>query len=155
MGSWKDKFDSRLSSFRKKYYFNLFVRGAAVSLSLILGYFLFAVVSEYFLWLGSTARFFLIALFFGLIAFCLWRYLLKPLQWWVLNKGLSPEDAARIIGGKLETVDDRLLNVIQLSQLQSSALTEASLQQKFSNLQHISFESVVDIKENKKYLPFF
>jgi len=155
MGSWTDKIDSRLSSFRKKYYFNLFVRGAAVSLSLILGYFLFAVISEYFLWLGSPARFFLIALFFGLVVFCLWKYLLKPLQWWLLKKGLTPEEAARIIGGKLETVDDRLLNVIQLSQLQSSALTEASLQQKFSNLQHISFESVVDIKENKKYLPYF
>jgi hypothetical protein len=154
MGSWKEKIDERLASFRKKFYFNLFVRGVAVSLSLLLGYFLFAVVSEYFLWLSSWARFFIIAVFVGLIVFCVSKYFLKPLQFWFLKRGLSNEESAKIIGGKLHTVDDRLLNIIQLSSLQTTALTEASLQQKFNTLQHVSFESVVDIKENKKYLPY-
>ena len=154
MSSWGEKIDTRLSSFKKKYYFNLFVKGAVVSLSLILAYFLIAIVSEYFLWLNSWMRFLLIALFIGLIVFCVVKYLWKPLQWWFLNRGLSSQEAAKIIGSKLETVDDKLLNIIQLSQLQSSALAEAGLQQKFSNLQNISFDSVVDVKENKKYLPY-
>jgi hypothetical protein len=130
------------------------VRGVAVSLSIILAYFLFAVLSEYFLWLDSWARLLILTVFFGLIAFCVWKYFLKPIQWWILKRGLSPEESAKIIGDKLEQVDDRLLNIIQLSQLQSSALTEASLQQKFGKLENVSFESVIDIKENKKYLPY-
>ncbi len=133
----------------------MFIRGVVISVSAILAYFLFAVVSEYFLWLDSWARFFIIAAFIGLVIFCVSKYLLAPLQWWLLKRGLSPEEAARIIGRRLNQVDDRLLNIIQLSHAQSSALTEASLQQKFNKLQSISFESVIDIKENKKYLPYF
>ncbi len=155
MSPWSDKINLRLSPFKRRYYFNLFIRGTAVSVSLLLGYFLFAVISEYFLWLNSLARLSIVALFIALLAFCLWKYLMKPLQWWLWNRGLSPEEAAKIIGGKLKTVDDRLLNIIQLSQLKTSELTEASLHQKFNHLQHISFESVVDIQENKKYLPYF
>lgn len=154
MGSWSDVINNRLAAFRQKYYFNLFVRGAVISLSLLLGYFLFAVLSEYFLWLDSWARLLLVSAFVGLAGFCVWKFLLKPLQWWTLRKGLTAEEAARIIGGKLNTVDDRLLNIIQLSQQQQNALTEASLQQKFGNLQNVAFEQVVDIRENRKFLPY-
>jgi hypothetical protein len=154
MGSWSDVINSRLKTFRQKYYVNLFVRGLVLTLSLLLGYFLFAVLSEYFLWLDSWARLLLVSAFVGLAGFCIWKFLLKPLQWFALKKGLSAEDAARIIGGKLRTVDDRLLNIIQLSQQQGNALTEASLQQKFGSLQNVSFEQVVDLRENRKYLPY-
>jgi hypothetical protein len=154
MGSWSDVINSRLKSFRQKYYFNLFVRGVVISLSLLLGYFLFAVLSEYFLWLDSWARLLLVGAFVGLAGFCIWKFLLKPLQWFTMKKGLTAEEAARIIGGKLHTVDDRLLNIIQLSQQQGNPLTEASLQQKFGSLQNVSFEQVVDLRENRKYLPY-
>ena len=154
MGSWSDVINKRLTAFKQKYYFNLFVRGMVISLSLLLGYFLFAVLSEYFLWLDSWARLLLVSAFVGLTGFCVWKFLLKPLQWFAMKKGLSAEEAARIIGGKLHSVDDRLLNIIQLSQQQQNALTEASLQQKFSNLQNVVFEQVVDIRENRKFLPY-
>ena len=154
MGSWSDVINSRLKSFQQKYYFNLFVRGVVISLSLLLGYFLFAVLSEYFLWLDSWARLLLVSAFVGLAGFCIWKFLLKPLQWFAFKKGLTAEEAARIIGKKLHTVDDRLLNIIQLSQQQQNALTEASLQQKFDNLQNVAFEQVVDIRENQKFLPY-
>ena len=154
MGSWSDIINSRLKAFRQKYYFNLFVRGLVISLSLLLAYFLFAVLSEYFLWLDSWARLLLVSAFAGLAAFCIWKFLLKPLQWFTLKKGLSAEEAARIIGGKLHAVDDRLLNIIQLSQQQGNPLTEASLQQKFGSLENVSFEQVVDLRENRKYLPY-
>jgi hypothetical protein len=155
MGMWSDKIESKLSSFKRKYYLNLFVKGLVVSLSLILVYFLLAVLFEYFLWLNSWARFLILFFFLCLTVYCVSRYLLKPLQFWILRKGLSSEDAAKIIGGKITAVDDRLLNIIQLSRLEASALTEASLAQKFGGIQNIRFESVVDIKENRKYLPYF
>ena len=155
MGTWGDRVELKLTSFRRRYYLNLFVKGLVISLSLIVAYFLLAVISEYFLWLNSAARFFILISFLSLTFFCVSKYLLKPLQFWILRRGLSAEDAAKIIGSKIEAVDDRLLNIIQLSKLQVTALTEASLAQKFGGIQNVKFESIVSIQENKKYLPYF
>jgi hypothetical protein len=154
MGSWSDLINDRLQAFRQKYYVNLFVRGLLLTLSLLLAYYLVAVLSEYFLWLDSWARLLLVSAFAGLLAFCMWKFLLKPLLWFTARRGLTAEEAARIIGKNLHAVDDRLLNIIQLAQQPGNALTEASLQQKFGSLRHVSFEQVVDLRENKKYLPY-
>src|SRR5260370_1275044 len=53
-----------LSSFKKKYYLNLFIRGSIFLLSLVLAYFLLASVVEYNLWLSQGTRFFVFASFF-------------------------------------------------------------------------------------------
>jgi len=148
--------NSNLSSFKKKYYLNLFIRGSIFLLSLVLAYFLLASIVEYNLWLSQGARFFVFASFFIVVAVGLWLFLRDPISWWVYKKGLREEDSAKIIGAHFPSVSDRLLNVIQLSLAErSSALLEASLAQKSKSFESVSFESAVDLSENRKYLKYF
>ena len=151
-----DTLNSNLSSFRRKYYLNLFIRGSIFLISLILAYFLLASVVEYNLWLSQGARLFVFASFFIMVAVGLWLFLKEPLTWWIYKKGLKEEDSAKIIGSHFPTVSDRLLNVIQLSlDRNPSPLLEASLAQKSKSFERISFESAVDLSENKRYLKYF
>ena len=145
----------KLISFKRKYYLNLFIRGGLLTLSLILFYFLIASLIEYKLWLGTWARFTIFFLFFGLVGYCIYHFLKKPIAWWLYQKGLGQDDSARLIGSYFPSVGDRLLNLLQLSSTQSgSALLEAGVKQKSKLFDNISFEQAIDLKENRQYLKY-
>ncbi len=145
----------KLSAFRRKYYLNLSIKGGLLTLSLILFYFLIASLIEYNLWLGTWARFTIFFLFFGLVAYCIFRFLKKPIAWWLYQKGLDQNDSARLIGSYFPSVQDRLLNLLQLSSDQSgSALLEAGVHQKSKLFDKISFDQAIDLKENRQYLKY-
>ncbi len=110
---------------------------------------------EYNLWLARPARFCILISFFALVAFCIFRFLWKPLSWWIYKKGLGEEESARIIGNYFPSVADRLLNIIQLASAQKkNSLLSASIIQKSDQLQKIPFEKAIDIKTNRKYLRY-
>ncbi len=145
----------KLTAFRRKYYLNLSIKGGLLTLSLILFYFLIASLIEYNLWLGTWARFTIFFLFFGLVAYCIFRFLKKPIAWWLYQKGLDQNDSARLIGSYFPSVGDRLLNLLQLSSDQSgSALVEAGVNQKSKLFDKISFDQAIDLKENGQYLKY-
>ena len=144
----------KVAAFKRKYYANLFLKGSLLTLTFVLGYFLIAALLEYNLWLGREARFLILASFFGLVAFCLFQFLKEPLAWWIYKKGLGEEDSAKLIGSYFPTVGDRLLNVLQLSEKNAGALTEAGIFQKANTFKDISFESAIDFKTNTKYLKY-
>lgn len=145
----------KLASFKRKYYLNLLIKGGLLTLSLILFYFLIASVIEYNFWLGTTARFSIFFLFFGLVIYCVYRFLKEPIAWWLYRKGLGQDESARMIGSYFPTVGDRLLNLIQLSTSQSgSLLLEAGVKQKLKLFDTISFEQAINLKENKLYLKY-
>jgi hypothetical protein len=145
----------KLTAFRRKYYLNLSIKGVLLTLSLILFYFLVASLIEYNLWLGTWARFTIFFLFFGLVAYCIFRFLKKPIAWWLYQKGLDQNDSARLIGSYFPSVGDRLLNLLQLSSDQSgSALVEAGVNQKSKLFDKISFDQAIDFKENGQYLKY-
>ncbi|MDZ4716708.1 MAG: DUF4175 family protein [Cytophagales bacterium] len=156
MGSRVNTVSDKISSFRRKYYLNLFLRGSILSLTLLLAYFLLASLIEYNLWLGKGARFTLFLLFFGTVAFCLLRYLRDPLTWWLSGRGIDKEQSARIIGRHFPAIQDRLVNFLQLAAVGKSGgdLVEASLDQKASLFENFSFESIVDFRENSVYLKY-
>lgn len=156
MGNQVKVVDEKITSFRKKYYLNLFLRGAILSLSLLLGYFLLATLIEYNLWLGKGIRLTLFILFFAAVGYCLFRFLREPLTWWLSGKGIGKEQSAKIIGRHFPTIQDRLLNFLQLSSITSSrsVLLEASIEQKASAFENFSFESIIDLGENKRYLKY-
>src|SRR6478609_2889921 len=131
MGSQVKVVDEKIASFRKKYYLNLFLRGAILSLSLLLGYFLLASLIEYNLWLGKGIRLSLFILFFCIAGYCIFHFLRQPLLWWLSGSGIGKEQSAKIIGQHFPTIEDRLLNFLQLSLVNEhrSALLEASLEQ--------------------------
>ncbi len=156
MGNRTKEVDEKIASFRKKYYLNLFLRGTILSLTLLLAYFLMATLIEYNLWLGKGVRLSLFILFFGTVGYCLFRFLLAPIKWWLSGSGIGKEQSAKMIGQHFPTIQDRLLNFLQLSALTNNrgALLEASIEQKASVFQGFSFESIIDLGENRRYLKY-
>ena len=145
----------KIAFFKHRYYLNLFIRGAILVPAIVLGYFLIASVLEYNLWMNRQTRLLILVLFFILVAFCLFRFLLKPITWWINKKGLGEEESARIIGNYFPAVADRLINIIQLTtSSKKSSLLKASIDQKAEQLQAVPFEKAIDLKENKKYLRY-
>jgi hypothetical protein len=145
----------KIAFFKQKYYLNLFIRGAILIPAIVLGYFLFASLLEYNLWLDRPTRLVILVLFFILIAFCLYRFLWKPLSWWINGKGLGEEESARIIGNYFPAVADRLLNIIQLTASpKKNSLLKASITQKAKQLQVVPFEKAINLNENKKFLRY-
>lgn len=146
---------SKIRSFRRKYYLNIFFRGTILTLSILIGYFVLASLLEHNLWLSQWVRLVIFISFFGITALCVFKFLNQPLQWWVAHRGLNEEEAARIIGVRLPSVRDRLLNLIQLSSSDTeSALRYASVRQKSLEFEPLTFDTVVDYSENRKYLKY-
>lgn len=145
-----------IASFRRKYYLNLFLRGSILTLTLLLAYFLLASLLEYNLWLGKDIRLALFVLFFLMAAYCIYRFLRGPLLWYLSGKGIGTEESARMIGNRLPVIEDRLVNFLQLSEIREhrTALVQASLEQKAILFDGFSFDKLVDLKENQRYLRY-
>ncbi len=155
MGAGVERIHEKIGSFKKKYYLNIFVRGALLTLSILISYFLVATMLEYNLWLAPWARFLIFFSFLAVVVFCLYRFLKDPIKWWIARKGLNEEQSAKVIGDYLPTVKDRLLNLIQLSSAKNnSALAYASVEQKSREFESIQFDGFIDITQNKKYLKY-
>jgi hypothetical protein len=156
MGEGINRINEKINSFKKRYYLNLLIRGTIFSLSAILVYFIIASLLEYNLWLGRSARFLIFASFFALVGWCVFHFLKEPLAWWIYRKGLGEEESARLIGRFFPSIGDKLLNVIQLaSSKQRTALLDAGISQKSYTFKDVSFETAIDLKENKRYLKYF
>jgi len=146
----------KLEQFIKKYYVSELIKGAILFFAIGLLYLIITLLIEYFLWLDPTARtvlfwsFVLVetALFVRFIAFPLFKI-------FNLQRGISHEEASKLIGNHFPEVSDKLLNVIQLNQNQrESELLLASIDQKSSELQPIPFKRAVNFKKNSKYLKY-
>ncbi|MBS1490089.1 MAG: hypothetical protein JSS93_06155 [Bacteroidetes bacterium] len=145
----------KISSFKRKFYLNLSIKGSLIVLAFGLGYFLIASVLEYYFWLGQGVRFLLFISFLLLSFACIYFFLGTPLRWWLLKRGLSEEESARLIGSFFPSVADRLLNIIQLSsKAKNDMLARASVAQKAQQIENVSFEQAIDLTKNKKYLRF-
>src|SRR5690606_25114721 len=145
----------KIRSFQRRYYLNLFIRGAILTLAIITGYYLLAALLEHNLWLSPWARLFIFVSFFAVAGLCTIKFLNQPLKWWIAKPGLSEEESARLIGKHIPTVSDRLVNLIQLaSSRKSTELTFASVQQKAREFEPLSFDQVIDLRENRKHLKY-
>ena len=98
MGEGINRINDKISSFKRRYYLNLLIRGSILTLSAILIYFIIASLVEYNLWLGRGARFLIFASFFALVGWCVFRFLKEPLAWWIYRKGLGEQESALLIG---------------------------------------------------------
>jgi hypothetical protein len=154
MGDGIERIHEKIKSFQRKYYLNIFIRGIIFTTSIVCFYFLSAAMLEYTFWLNEWIRFSLVITFFGIFTICTYRFLKQPLSWWIARKGLGEEQSAKIIGSD-PVVKDSLLNLIQLSASSvDSVLGRASINQKAHELESISFDDVIDLTYNKRYLKF-
>ncbi|MBC9797283.1 DUF4175 family protein [Sinomicrobium weinanense] len=149
----------KLETFIRRYYVNELIKGALLFTAIGLLYLIFTLLVEHFLWLGRGGRAVLFWLFFGVAVFLLYRFIAVPLfKLFRIQKGISHEEASRIIGNHFPEVGDKLLNVLQLSGNSSeenkNELLVASIEQKSAELQPFPFHIAVDIKKNLHYAKY-
>lgn len=146
----------KLEAFITKFYTNELIRGILLFIGFGLLYFLFTLFIEYFLWLQPAARTFLFWTFIMVELFLLFRFIVFPLfKLFKIQKGISYDEASKIIGNHFPSVQDKLLNFLQLSQTtdSSSELLVASIAQKSESLVLIPFSKAINFKANRRYLP--
>jgi hypothetical protein len=150
----------KIDEFIRKYYKNQLIRGLLYSLAALGMYFILIVLLEYFSWFGTGTRSLLFYTFLFTTVYIVGRYVVLPIAHISrLGKVINHEQASQIIGKHFMEVKDVLLNTLQLHQLEkdkdeSSDLIRASIDQKIKHLQPIPFADAVDLRKNRKYLPY-
>jgi hypothetical protein len=156
----------KLDEFIRKYYKNQLIKGGLYATGLVLAFYLLVVVLEYYAHFDSGVR---TVLFYSLLVsiggICA-RYIAIPL--FRLNRigpVITNEQAAAIIGTHFSEVRDKLLNVLQLRKVSeeeagtagstaSTALLEASINQKIKELKPVPFTAAIDLRQNRRYLKY-
>jgi hypothetical protein len=150
----------KLDHFIRKYYKNRLIRGVLWSLTLLTIFYLVFVSLEYFFHFNQGIR---MALFFTFLAFSLFllsRLVFVPvLQLVKIGKIISHVQAAQIIGTHFSEIQDKLLNTLQLIKQQqnagdSSALLDASIEQKTRALKVFRFSVIIDFRKNLRFLRY-
>ncbi len=150
---------NKLDEFIRKYYKNQLIRGFLYTTAVLLAAFLTVTLLEYFGEFNSVIRGVLFFGFISLLFFFVAKYIAIPLL--KLNKigdTLNYEQAAGIIGTHFNSVQDKLLNVLQLQNNKiisgSEDLLVAGINQKINELKVVPFATAIDFKENTKYLKY-
>lgn len=146
----------KLEFFSKKYYTKELIKGIILFITLGLVYLFITLFVEYFLWLKPNNRSLLFWLFVLVELILFLRFICFPLAKILgLKKGISAEQASKLIGNHFPEVKDKLLNVLQLEQKsEQSELLVASIEQKSSDLQTVPFAKAVNLKSSIKYLKY-
>jgi hypothetical protein len=145
----------KIALFKRRYYLNLFIRGAILFPAIVLAYYLLATVLEFNLWLGSIFRLAIFIVFFIVVGYSFFHFFWKATAWWIYKKGIREDESAKIIGHHFPGISDKLLNLIQLSSDPTSGpLINASIAQKSTELKDVQFEKAVDLKANRKYFRY-
>ena len=147
---------NKLEGFIRRYYTNELLKGIILFFALGLLYFLFTLFIEHILWLNTTARTLLFWMFVFVELALLLKFIFIPLaKLFKLQKGIDHLSASKIIGKHFPQVNDKLVNVLQLSQSQSkSELLLASIEQKSKDLSPVPFTMAVNFKKNLAYLKY-
>lgn len=149
----------KLDEFIRKYYKNQLIKGFLYTSGLLIAAFLFLVIAEYYVQFAIGIRTFLFYGFVLLSSFVIAKYIALPLtKLYKIGKVLSYQEAANIIGQHFSSVNDKLINTLQLQQNEGSILSdqllEASINQKINELKPIPFTSAINLNDNKRYLKF-
>ena len=142
----------KLGAFTNRYYTKMLIKGVLLFAVLGLLFFLGLMGIEYFLWLGSGGRLFLLLLFLAIELFLLYRYIAIPLFYlFKVRSGISNKQASLLIGKHFPEVNDKLYNLLDLAEdTDRSELLLASIEQRSQDLDEVPFAQAVDYKENLK-----
>ena len=146
----------RLDRYKQKYYLNLIFKGSIYIFAVLLSAFLFLNFVEYYLYFSTTVR---TILFFGYLIICgfvLYKWLfVHVFRLFIKSKQISDEKAAATIGNHFPDVDDKLLNLIQLSKIKSeNKLLLATIDQRSNQMMVVPFEQAISLKENIRYIKY-
>ncbi len=149
---------SQIREYRQKYYLNELLKGAMISLTILISAFLFVNTLEYFGRFNTPVRTLLFAGFVALLLAVVYRWIIRPVAGLLnLKRSLDDEAAAAQIGNHFPEIRDKLLNTLQLSRLLETPQTdliEASIKQKSGQLMIVRFSEAVRFGENRKYAKY-
>jgi hypothetical protein len=145
----------KLEDFIKKYYLQKIIFGTLIFILITIPVFIASSTIEYNLYLSENIR---AILFFGtlLIFVSLISYfIINPLYQYVhLGSRINKKKAAQIIGSHFASIQDKLINILELSEMQSNdqnELIEASIKQKIDEMRWTKFTEAIDWKIVEKY----
>lgn len=148
----------KLDQFIRKYYLNQLIKGSLYFLGLVLFLFIAFNVLEYYFYFGTGVRKLMFYSFIGTALGSMIYWIMIPAMHFLhLGKVISHAQAATIIGTHFHSVEDKLLNILQLHDQASSSqnsLVLASIEQKSESIRLVPFKNAIDLTKNKKYLRF-
>ncbi|WP_281991494.1 DUF4175 family protein [Aquimarina aggregata] len=147
---------SKLEQFTRKYYINELIKGLILFFAIGVLYFLITLLIENLLWLNPIGRTILFWLFITVELGLFIKFIAIALaKLFRLAKGIDYKDASGIIGNHFPEVSDRLLNLLQLRENNSSSsLLLASIEQKSEELTPIPFKLAINFGKNVGYLKY-
>ncbi len=148
----------KLDTFIRKYYKNKLLKGALLTISMLITAYVLTSLTEYYARFSVNVRTVLFfAFILGLSSVLLIYIILPALKLLKIGKILSYREASEIISEHFSEIKDKLLNILELHEqnnTQNSLLIEAGINQKIDKIKVFSFPKAVNYKENYKYLKF-
>lgn len=150
----------KLDEYINKYYLNQVIRGGLIAISVVLLYLITVSGLEYVGNFGTGTR---AVMFYSLLSISMvvvgWWVMIPLLRLWGVMHRMSHIEAAGLIGNHFDTIEDKLLNTLQLAgksgpESASSTLLIASLDQRISELSPVPFASGIDLSNNKRFLRY-
>ena len=143
---------NRLNSFITKYYLNQLIKGGIYSGSVLLIFFILFSIIEYFLNTGVGTRTFMFWTYILINLIIITKFIIIPLfNLLKIGKKLKHKDAAKIIGIHFSEIDDKITNILELSESKKNELIIASIDQKIKSISPISFNNAINLKKNIKH----
>lgn len=146
-----------LKQYKQKYYTNQLLKGILITAAMLLSLYMSLNFLEYLGRFNSWIRAIFFYGFIGTLTFVGITWIIMPLLKLLhINKQISNEEAAQQIGQYFPTINDKLVNTLQLQavSIDNSALLRASIAQRTKELGIVKFTDAIHYEENKKYLRF-
>ncbi len=149
----------KLDSFIRKYYTNLLLKGTLLFIGLSIGYFISAILLDYFFDYGVAGRTFLFFTFIGTLVIAGYFWVVTPvLKIYRLGKIISYAQASLLVGEHFDSIKDKILNTLQLfentKEKETEGLLKAALDQRIGELKPVPFNNAINLKENRRYLRY-
>ena len=149
-----DKLKENIVRFKRKFHVNQLIRGSLYSTLLFGAIWLIVSLLEGYFWFDQPIRLALFILLISLLIYFISFRIVRPaIKIIRISRGISDDEAARLIGQHFPDIRDKLLNYLQLSKNvnSDSSLVFAAIQQKQSELKIFDFKEAVDFRLNRKY----
>ena len=155
MNSYQDIL-AKLESFTKRFYTKQLIKGTLLFLSLGLLFWIVVMSLEFLLWLNQGWRLALFWLFVLVELFLLYRFIAVPLLYlFKIRKGIGNKEASQLIGKHFSQVDDKLYNLLELSENPNrSDLLMASIEQRSKSLGTVPFSEAINFQESYRYAKY-
>lgn len=143
----------KLNGFSKKFYIKQLIKGSFLFLTFGLLFWIAITFLEQLLWMNQSWRLTLFLIFLLVELFLLYKFIAIPLFFlFRLRKGMNNKEASRLIGRHFHEVDDKLLNLLELSENpRKSDLLLASIEQRAKRLGPVPFAEAINFRESYTY----